>query len=60
MSFRTGIDRPTRLANIFIAERFASDQIQDTCEMVKKMPNEELKMNPVDTLRTITAGKVLL
>ncbi|KAJ1363353.1 hypothetical protein KIN20_023200 [Parelaphostrongylus tenuis] len=32
--------------------------IRDACEMVKKMPNEELKMKLVDTLRTVTAGKI--
>ncbi|VDK58974.1 unnamed protein product [Cylicostephanus goldi] len=32
--------------------------VRDACEMVEKMPNEELKMKLVDTLRTVTAGKV--
>ncbi|KIH54962.1 PCI domain protein [Ancylostoma duodenale] len=32
--------------------------VRDACEMVEKMPNEELKMKLVDTLRTVTAGKI--
>ncbi|KAK6044935.1 hypothetical protein COOONC_17560 [Cooperia oncophora] len=31
---------------------------RDACEMVEKMPNEETKMKLVDTLRTVTAGKI--
>ncbi|KAK6732079.1 hypothetical protein RB195_016448 [Necator americanus] len=32
--------------------------VRDACEMVEKMPNEEVKMKLVDTLRTVTAGKI--
>ncbi|KAK5978154.1 Proteasome Regulatory Particle Non-ATPase [Trichostrongylus colubriformis] len=32
--------------------------VRDACEMVEKMPDEETKMKLVDTLRTITAGKI--
>ncbi|WKX92895.1 hypothetical protein Q1695_010711 [Nippostrongylus brasiliensis] len=32
--------------------------VRDACEMVEKMPNEETKMKLVDTLRTVTAGKI--
>ncbi|PAV76947.1 hypothetical protein WR25_18750 [Diploscapter pachys] len=32
--------------------------VRDCCEMVEKMPTEELRMKLIDTLRTVTAGKI--
>ncbi|CAJ0957845.1 unnamed protein product, partial [Mesorhabditis belari] len=32
--------------------------VRDCCAMVENMPNEELKMSLIDTLRTVTAGKI--
>ena len=32
--------------------------VRDACDMVEKMPNEETKMKLIDTLRTVTAGKI--
>ncbi|CAI4226218.1 unnamed protein product [Auanema sp. JU1783] len=32
--------------------------VKDACTMVEKLPTEDLKMKLIDTLRTVTAGKI--
>ena len=39
-------------------EAAVTKMVQRCCTYVDRMPNEELKLKLIDTLRTVTAGKV--
>lgn len=34
--------------------------MRDCCDMIEQMPNEQVKSKLIETLRNVTAGKVLL
>ena len=42
-----------------LIKQAVSRMIQQCCEYVDQMPSEETRMKLIDTLRTVTAGKVI-
>jgi hypothetical protein len=51
-------DRYESLMYLVILFQSVTKMIQEACTYVEKTPNLDIKLKLIDTLRTVTAGKV--
>ena len=47
-----------QLYQIFLCLQSVTKMIQEACSYVEKTPNQDVKLKLIDTLRTVTEGKV--